>query len=364
MKKIGRRILREMPVPVISAVASAAILMAFVILMGEKPLDGIRAIWKMTLSSQSRAANVLSTAVPLYLSGIAVAFAFRGGIFNIGVEGQYFIGGFAGAIAGIYLRLPHWIHIPVVVAAAMAGGAIWAVVPAMMKAAKGIHEVISTIMFNNIALILVNYLVNGPFSGLEGAASSGAQTRAITPTAEFRKITPLFRALGWNVPDNVYLDYSLILAVLAGIAVWFVLFRLRIGFDIRAVGTAMDASVYSGIRVKKTQIGVFLCSGALAGIIGLQEVFAIRGAYTYEIASGLGLSGIAVSLLGGNSPVGIVFSSLLFAFLKQTGYGLQLYTTVPNSVIDVITGLIILIIVVTDESLTRRIQRKAKREAA
>ncbi len=354
----------KLAIPFVSFLASMAMLLVIVVLIGESPGNAVEAIWKMTFSRTSRVANILSTAIPLYLAGIAVAFGFRAGVFNIGVEGQYFIGGFTGALAGIYLNLPAWIHVPVVVLCAMLGGAMWSFVPAIMKATKGIHEVITTIMFNNIALILVNYLVNGPFSGLVGTTSLEAQTKPIRSTAMFHKLNPVFRAIGWNVPDNVYLDYSLIIAAIAGIVVWFLLFRLRVGFDIRAVGTSLNVSMYTGIRVKKIQIGVILASGALAGLIGLQEIFAIRGVYTYALASGLGLNGIAVSLLGGNSPVGIVFSALLFAFLKQAGYGLQLYTLVPNSVIDVVTGLMIIIIVVSNELMGGYIRNKLKREAA
>ncbi len=278
------------------------------------------------------------------------------------LSGQYFFGAMTGAMAGIYLPLPAWLHVPVVVLAAMLGGMLWALVPALLKVGRGIHEVITTIMFNSIALALVNWLVNGPLSGVEGA-SLEAQTRRIQPTAVFHKLNAGFRALGWNVPDHVYLDYSLVIAVIAGFVVWFFLFRLRGGFDLRAVGTSVDVSRYAGIRVKSVQLGAFLASGAIAGLVGLQEVFAIRGFYTYEIASGLGLDGIAIALIGRNSPLGVVFSALLFAFLKMAGYGLQIYTKVPNSVIYVITGLMILFIVVTNELVAKYIRALRKKEA-
>lgn len=362
MKRVNKYALYEIAAPLIGFLASMLVLLAIVLAVGESPAKAVGAIWKMTFATPARAATLLSMSIPLYLAGLAVALAFRASIFNIGVEGQYFFGAMTGAMAGIYLPLPAWLHVPAVVAAAMLGGMLWALVPALLKVGRGIHEVITTIMFNSIALALVNWLVNGPLSGVEGA-SLEAQTRHIRPTAVFHKLNAGFRALGWNVPDHVYLDYSLVIAVIMGFVVWFFLFRLRAGFDLRAVGTSVDVSQYAGIKVKGVQLGAFLASGAIAGLVGLQEVFAIRGFYTYEIASGLGLDGIAIALIGRNSPLGVVVSALLFAFLKMAGYGLQIYTKVPNSIISVISGLMILFIVVTNELIAKYIRALRKKEA-
>jgi simple sugar transport system permease protein len=189
------------------------------------------------------------------------------------------------------------------------------------------------------------------------------QTKKILASAVFGKLNGFFRSLGWNVPNHVYLDYSLVLALVMGVIVWFLLFRTRRGFEIRAVGTSLDVSQYAGIRVKRVQVGAFLLSGAIAGLIGLQEIFAIRGFYTYNIASQLGFDGIAISLIGKNHPVGVVFSSVLFAFLKQGGYGLQLSTKVPNSVTYAIQGLMILFIVVINEVMVRLVRTLRKKEA-
>jgi len=349
--------------PFIGFFASLVVLVIIVSIIGENPLKAFAAIYKLSMSTSSRLATGLSISIPLFFSGIAVAMAFRAGVFNIGVEGQYYIGGLIGAMAGIYLHMPRFLHIPTVVICAMIGGAIWAFIPAVLKVTKGVHEVITTIMFNNIALALVNYLVNGPLSGIE-ELSLEAQTQRIQETALFGRLNPFFRAIGWNVPDHVYLDYSLIIAIIMGVFVWFFLFRMRYGFEIRAVGTSSEVSSYAGIRVKRVQMGAFLLSGALGGLIGLQEIFAIRGFYTYEIASGLGFDGIAIALIGKNSPIGVVFSAILFAFLKQSGYGLQLYTSVPNSVIYVITGLMIIFIVVINQIMSTYVKALRKKEAA
>jgi general nucleoside transport system permease protein len=349
--------------PIAGFIMSLVILVFIVLLIGESPGKAFAAIYKFSMSTGAKLATVFSIAIPLFLAGLAVSFAFRAGVFNIGVEGQYFIGGMFGALAGIYVKMPPFLHIPFVVICSMAGGALWAYIPALLKIKKGAHEVITTIMFNNIALALVNFLVNGPLAGLAKGESLEPQTSKIQATALFGKLNGFFRALGMNVPDYVYLDYSLIVAIIMGIVVWFVLFKTRQGFEVRAVGISTNVSKYAGIRVTRVQLTAFLFSGALAGLIGLQEIFAIRGFYTYEIASGLGFDGIAIALIGRNSPLGVAFAAVLFAFLKQAGYGLQLYTSVPNSVIYVITGLMILIIVVMNELVTKYIRALRKKEA-
>lgn len=361
--RVNRFRLMEAGAPIVGFLLAMILLLVIVTLVGENPFDAVGAIFRFSFSTASRTATILSQAIPLFLAGIAVAFAFQASVFNIGVEGQYFIGGLVGALAGIYLKLPPFLHIPVVVIASMIGGALWAGVPALLKATRGVHEVITTIMFNSIAIFLVNYLVNRPLSGFDTGASLEPQTLPIQETAHFGRLNSAFRAIGWDVQDHVYLDYSLIVALIMGILVWLVVFKTRQGFEVRAVGTSMDASAYAGIRVKRVQVGAFLTSGALAGLIGLQEIFAIRHFYTFEIASGVGFDGIAIALIGRNNPAGVAIAALLFAFLKNAGYALQLYTSVPNSVVYVITGMMIILIVVTNELANRYISALRKKEA-
>jgi simple sugar transport system permease protein len=350
--------------PVAGFLGSLVVLLVIVVLVGESPAKALDAIYRFCFGSAGRRASLFSVMIPLYLSGLAVAFALRGGVFNIGVEGQYFIGGLVGSLAGIYLDLPQPLHIPVVVLAAMAGGALWAALPAVLKITRGIHEVITTIMLNNIAYALANYLVNGPLSALKGSKSLEPQTLPIRPTARFPKLNNLFNAVGLGIPDYVYLDLSLVVAVVMGVVAWIVLFRLRYGFEVRSIGAAIEVSRYAGVRVKRIQLFTFLGSGAIAGLVGLQEIFAIRGIYTFQIATGLGFDGIPIALIGQNSPLGVGISALLFAFLKQAGYGLQLYTAVANAVIYVITGLMIIMIVVVNELTGRYVRALRKKEAA
>ena len=355
--------LLEALAPVLGFLFSLVILLIIVIAVGESPEKAAGAIYKYALSSTPKLATIVSQAIPLFLAGLAVALAFQSGVFNIGVEGQYFIGGFLAALAGIHLSLPAPLHVAAVVLAGMLGGALWALIPALLKVTKGTHEVITTIMFNNIGLALVNWLVNQPFSGLKGTSNLEPQTAKIAPSAFFHKLNFLFRGLGLDVPEYIYLDYSLVVAILFGLLCWLLLFRHRYGFELRAVGVSAEVARYAGVNVNKVGLGAFLASGALAGLVGLQEICAIRGFYTYELASGLGFDGIAIALIGKNTPLGVLFASLLFSFLKQAGYGMQMYTSIPNSVIYVITGLMILIIVVSNEVMGRWLNRLRKKEA-
>ena len=266
-RRLSGYVLLSQSAPIIGFVASMVVLVIIVVLMRESPLKAVDAVYKFSLSNAAKLAAVLSISIPYYLSGLSIAIAFRAGVFNIGNEGQYFVGGMTGALAGIYLPLPAPLHLPVVVLAAMLGGAFWAFVPAVLKAVRGINEVITTIMFNNIGLALVNYLINGPLSGMAKGVSLEPQTKKILPTALFGKLNGFFRSVGWKVPDYVYLDYSLVVAVVMGLVIWFLLFRTRQGFEIRAVGTSVDVSRYAGIKVQRVQIGAFLMSGAIAGLM-------------------------------------------------------------------------------------------------
>ena len=363
MPKLNKGRLLEVLSPLIGFFVAMLLLLIIVLILGKTPGEALNAMIRATAGTPSRFGSLLSRMVPLYIAGVAVAIAFRAGVFNIGVEGQYFIGGLVGALAGIYLRLPAFLHVPLVVIAAGVGGALWASVPALLKVRRGAHEVITTIMFNYIAIGLANYLVNGPLSGLEGSQSLAPQTRDIAETALFDKINGFFRAIGLAVQDHVHLDYSLIVAVLVGIVAFVFLFKTRQGFEVRSVGEAIDASRNAGMMPDKVQLMAFLMSGGIAGLIGLQEIFGIKGHYTFEIAAGVGFDGIAIALIGRNNPLGIVFAAFLFAFLRQAGYGLQLIG-VTNSVSYVVSGLMILIIVVTNEVITRYLNTARKKEVA
>ncbi len=330
-------------------------------LMKENPINVYKAMAKFSFS-KAGIAYILADSTPLIFSGLAVAVAFQAGVFNIGVEGQYFIGALVGAVIGIYLKLPAIIHLPLVILFCMIGGALWALFPALLKVIKGVHEVISTIMMNMVGYTVALFLVNGPLSGLQKGISLEPRTKEILPTAVLKPIHGLFSAVGIDFPKYVALDFSFIIAIGLCVVMWFFLYQTRYGFNLRAVGINPDAAEYSGIKTKRVVFWSFLLSGAIGGLVGLHEVFYIRKYYTFNIAHGVGFDGIAVALIGSNNPFGVIPAAFLLSGLKRAGYGLQLFTSLPNSVITAITGAMILLIVISNTVVLRIVRKMRKKE--
>jgi simple sugar transport system permease protein len=345
-----------------------AILVMIIILwgIGENPARAFGAIVSFCFS-QVGLAYIISQSVPLIISGGANAIAFQGGLFNIGVEGQYIFGALCAGVAGAYLSLPPVLHIIAVIVAGMIGGMLWALIPILLKVYKGVHEVIGTIMMNQIASAAVLYLVNGPFNGIRNQPNAlNLRTPYLKPSAVFPSLHNIVNSvtglIGFRFPNYVPVDFSWIIAILVVVGLWFLLFKSSLGLRIRWVGQNQSASVYAGVDVKKTLLTIMMISGAIAGLVGLQEVAYIDKYFTPNIATGLGFTGLAVALLARNHPFGIVIAGLLFSFLSRAGYGLQMYTKAPNSLIDAITGIMILSVVVFDQVLRRYVRNLRRRE--
>jgi simple sugar transport system permease protein len=352
--------------PVLGFLFAMVVMMVTVQFIGESPIKALSAILTFSFS-QAGIAYIVSQSIPLIIAGEANAIAFQAGVFNIGVEGQYLFGALCAGVAGAYLNLPTYIHIPVVILAGMLGGMIWILIPALLKIYKGVHEVISTIMMNQIASAVILYLVNGPFNGVRGVSQSfNLRTPYMEPTAVFpslhnviNSVTGLF---GFKFPHYVAVDLSWLIALIVVVVLWFLLFKTSLGLRIRWIGQNISASVYAGVDVKKTLLVTMLISGAIAGLVGLQEVAYISKFFTPNITRGLGFTGLAVALLARNNPLGVIASGLLFSFLSRAGYGLQMYTKVPNSLIGIISGLMILSVVVIDQILRRYARTLRRRE--
>ncbi|WP_018963161.1 ABC transporter permease [Coprothermobacter platensis] len=352
--------------PVLGFLFAMVVMMIVVWFIGESPSNALGAIISFSFS-QAGIAYIISQSVPIIISGAANAVAFQGGLFNIGVEGQYLFGALCAGVAGAYLNLPTPIHILVVVLAGMAGGMLWALIPILLKVYKGVHEVIGTIMMNQIASAVVLYLVNGPFNGVRGQALSyNLRTPYLKPTAVFPSLHKIVNSItgifGFKFPNYVAVDFSWVIAIVVVIGLWFLIFKSSLGLRIRWVGQNPSASVYAGVDIKKTLFTTMMISGAIAGLVGLQEVAYISKFFTPNITKGLGFTGLAVALLARNNPIGVVFAGLLFSFLTRAGYGLQMYTKVPNSLINAISGIMILSVVVFDQILRRYVRTLRRKE--
>lgn len=350
--------------PILGFLFAMLVMLVVVELIGESPSRAISAIVRFSFS-QAGIAYIFSQAMPLIIAGAANAVAFQGGIFNIGVEGQYLLGALCAGVAGAYLSLPTYIHIPVVIIAGMLGGMVWVLLPAFLKVYKGVHEVISTIMMNQVASAVVLYLVLGPFNGVRGQ-SLNLRTPFLKDTAVFPSlhdvINSITRLFGYEFPRYVAVDFSWLISALVIIGTWYLLTRTALGLKIRWVGQNPHAATYAGVDVRKTIFTTMMISGAIAGLVGLQSVAYISKYFTPNIARGLGFTGLAIALLARNNPIGVVFAGLLFSFLNRAGYGLQLYTRVPNSLIGAISGLMILSVVVIDQLLRRYVRNLRRKE--
>ncbi|TFV53550.1 ABC transporter permease [Blastococcus sp. TF02A_35] len=304
---------------------------------------------------------VLNRAVPLFLAGLAVAVAFRMGLFNIGVEGQYRLATIVAAAVGAAVVLPGPLHLLLIVVVAVVVGALWAGIVAVLKITRGVSEVISSIMLNFIALGIASFLLTGPFRGSAPGASI-ISTSEIPESGWMPSLNGVFDLLGLaNPPRQLY--GFLIVAVVVGIALAVLLDRTRFGFDLKASGLSPSAASASGVNARAMVLKTMLLSGAVAGLIGLPDLLGDKHSYTTDFTAGLGFLGIAVALLGRNNPIGIAFAALLFSFLDRALVPLQIQG-LPASVITIIQGTIVLAVVIANEVARRIARRTAERGGA
>ena len=360
LRRVGQALLGPVMAVVVALIISAIV----IALIGEDPMAAARVMVDLgdTPSQQTQSMVViLNRAVPLFLAGLAVSVAFRMGLFNIGVEGQYRMATILGAAAGAAIALPGPLHILLIVVVAMIVGALWAGIVAVLKVTRGVSEVISSIMLNFIALGLASFLLSGPLRG----SPEGAQIITTTPLPEsgwFPGLNGLFTGLGLAEPRSELYGFLLV-AVVVGVVIAVLLKRTRFGFDLRATGLSPSAASASGVDARAMVIKTMLISGAVAGLIGMPDLLGDTHHYGTEFTAGLGFLGIAVALLGRNSPGGIAVAALLFAFLDRAALPLQ-FADIPSSVVTIIQGTIVLSVVIANEVARRLTLRSAERAGA
>ncbi|AVX31110.1 nucleoside ABC transporter membrane protein [Carboxydocella thermautotrophica] len=321
----------EWLVPV-GAILLAGLVGAVIMLaIGVDPLEAYGALIQGAFGDKHRFFNTLARSTPLIFTGLAVAFAFRTGLFNIGVEGQMYIAAAAAAYAGFAISLPGPIHAIVAILAAMAAAGIWAAIPGYLKAKLGVHEVINTIMMNYIAYGIAAYYVK-----IFQAPGQVPRTPDVAPSAALATIQELTN--NWT---RSKMNVGFFLALVALVVVWYLLWKTVTGYEIRAVGLNPLAAEYGGINVKKMIILAMTISGVLAGLAGAERVLGFHRAYISNFSPGYGFEGIAVALLGKNHPVGVLFSALLFGALANGGQYMNMATRVPADLIVVIQAIII-----------------------
>ena len=273
----------------------------------------------------------LTLATPYIFAGLAVALGFRCGLFNIGAEGQFFMGALGSAFVGYsFTGLPSFIHLPLALLGGAVAGGIWGAIPGYLKAKFGAHEVVNTIMMNWIAFRLSDWLLNGPMKA--------RGFRPVTPNIDVTAELPRF------FPDPLRFNWGFPLALLFAFLVWWFLFKTTLGFEIRAVGANPDAAKYSGMSVVRNFVLVMTLSGALAGLAGSSQVLGVDHWVGQGFSAGFGFDSIALALLGKSHPLGVVLAALLFGVLRGGATSMQSLAGIPIYIVSVIQGVVIIFV--------------------
>lgn len=292
----------------------------------------------------------LVASTPYIFAGLAVALGFRAGLFNIGAEGQIFVGAIFSAFVGYSITgLPAIIHIPLALLAGAIGGGIWGFIPGWLKAKTGGHEVINTIMMNYIAFRLSDWLLSGPMQRPDSF-------NPVSPTIQESAMLPQF----FGSPIRFHLGFFLALAT-AALVYWF-LFKTRWGFDLRTVGANPNAARYAGMKVSASIMLAMTLSGALAGLAGTNEVLGLNHFLAMAFSSGYGFDAIALALLGKSHPLGVVLAALLFGTLRNGATRMQLAAGIPIDIISVVQAMILAFIAAP--AIIRTIYRLREPEVA
>jgi general nucleoside transport system permease protein len=356
---IGRVIL----IPLVAVGAASLIGMLFLWATGYPALATFRAIIEQSFEDWYGIGQVLRTTTLLIFTGLAVAFAFHAGLFNIGVEGQLYIGAIAVGIAGYYLRqmpresveqVPWALWIIGLILVAMIAAALWAAVPGVLKAATGAHEVITTIMMNFVAFALVNYLVRPDPKSF--AVPATLHTPSVPQHVRMPRLSKTF-----EVFEGSTVNGTLFLALFAAVAAYAVLRFTRLGYEVRAVGKNPLASRLAGISPGRVCVVAMVISGAFAGLVGIDFVLGYKGYFEENFSAGLGFIGIAVALLANNHPIGVIFTAFLFAVLN---YGkVAAAGEIPKDIIDIMEAGIIFAVIIGNRVFGNLLVRTRKRMA-
>ncbi|HZE32871.1 MAG TPA: ABC transporter permease [Actinoallomurus sp.] len=345
---------RTIVAALVALVFSIAITSIVLSVSGFNPPSTFQAMFEFGKEPDS-IVNTVNRAATYYLSALAVAVGFRMNLFNIGVDGQYRLAAMLAAAAGGAWALPVVLHQVVIVIVAVVVGGLWAAIAAVLKVTRGVSEVISTIMLNFIASGVIAFLLNPSRLATKVAGSNNIGTKPISSSG---------RMPGIAYPGSELKVYSFVLiAALAGIAFWYMINRTRFGFDLRATGLSQSAAVASGVDAKRMVVTAMVMSGAVAGLVGMPQLLGGSYSYSLDFPTGIGFTGIGIALLGRNSPVGIAFASLLWAFLDQSSQILD-FNDIPKEIVAITQAAVLLSVVVVYEIVSRVGKRIDQRHVA
>jgi ABC-type uncharacterized transport system permease subunit len=326
--------------PALAVLVAVALCAVALLISGDSPAAAF-AVMITQVGAGTTAVDILNSGAVYYIVGLAAAIGFRMKLFNIGVEGQFRLAAAVAAIVGGALALPPLLHTAVILVVAVLVGAAWAAIPALLKAYRGVHEVISTIMLNFVATGLIAYLISTEAFGV--LRGNNISTDPVAPSGRFP---------GIPLGDSGTIFGMVFVAAALGVGYWFLLNRTRFGFELTASGESPTAATAGGIDARRMVIVALVLSGAVAGLTGLPELLGRDYAYTLTSPQGYGFTGLAVALLGRNHPVGVAVGALVWAFLDKSALALD-NIGVPREIVLIMQGSIVLSVIVAYEIVRR-----------
>jgi simple sugar transport system permease protein len=357
---VGKKLLYVLAAPLVAVGVALVISSVVLVLAGANPFSAYNNMWEFG-SRLETLIETLNRATPLYLSGIAVALGFRMNLFNIGVEGQYVLAAIIAAKVGAEIDLPPVLHVTVIILTAMTVGAIWSGLAGFLKVTRNVHEVVSTIMLNAIAVAgLVSYLLSVwdvPDESLDTALP------AIPESGWMPSLNGFVEIFTRDI-KRVDLWGFILVAVAVGVAYHVLINRTRIGFDLRASGENAPAAEASGTDPKRMILTAMILGGAVAGLVGLPELLGSSHAYNLRFTQQLGFAGIAVALLGRNSAIGIAIAAFVFGWLDRASGVLEVRGDAPREIVAIMQGVIILAAVIAYAVVEHRRRAQEASDAA
>ena len=341
-------------VPLLSLVIAFALSAVVILAIGEDPVEAVKLMVTGSLGSTYGWGYTLYYATNFMFTGLAFSVAFHASMFNIGAEGQATMGGLGVALVCLALPWPHWtIALPVAMVGGALFGAAWAFIPAYLQAKRGSHIVITTIMFNFMAASLLTYLLSHV---LRPPTSMDPATTRFPEGTNLPTMHDILGLVGIEFSRAAPVNITFFIALLAAVGVWVLIWRTRLGYEIRAFGKSEPAAVYAGISTVKITVIAMLISGGLAGLMAINNVMGEAERLVLNSVEGAGFIGIAVALMGRNHPFGVVLAAVLFGFLYQGGAELALWTSIPREMIVIIQALVIMFTGALDNMVRRPLE--------
>ena len=358
---LRRRMMLSLAAPISALVLSLLVAAVVLLASGSNPIRAYGRMFSFGFELETLV-DMLNRATPLYLSAVAVAIGFRMNLFNIGVEGQYILAAIISAQVAAEISLPAPLHLTVIILTAMAAGAAWGLIAGVLKVTRNVHEVISTIMLNAIAIKLVVALLFRRWDVPD--ASLNQETAEIPASGRMPNLNKVAELVTREIGKGRQIWGFIIVAVLVGLLYWIYVARTRPGYDLRASGINPTAAEVAGVNPKRTVVLTMAMSGAVAGLVGLPEILGRDYAYGLQFTQMLGFGGIAVALLGQNHPGGIALSALVFGFLDSAAPILDGSGYAPQEIVEIMKGVIIFTAVITYVVTQRRKRDEEARAAA